>query len=94
MAKDLTLKIYMDDIRSCSGENDDIVADRILMDATRTKLFFLLANGRRVGRHGWWNPKVTSIEELQHLVDKSHKERKWCKLALYSMMLAIRESEE
>ena len=42
----------------------DAFADEQLLIASKTSMSSKLRKGRKNGRHGWWTPKVCSIEEL------------------------------
>lgn len=71
------------------GEED---ADQQLVIATSTSMARKLSESRVKGRHGWWNDKICTIEELHDMRDKALSENDHVSVLNFTAMIAMRES--
>lgn len=74
--------------------NDEDFADSQLLIASNASMSAKLSKARRDGRHGWWDPKVCSIDELYQLRKVAFDRNDHISIMNYSAMIAMRESVE
>lgn len=73
-------------------EEANRVADIILVESVANSMTARLEGARALGRHGWWNPDVCSIEYLTSLRDNAIKDNDHISVLNFTAMIAIRES--
>lgn len=76
------------------NENSEIedVADRQLLLAANSAMALKLYNGKRLGRYGWWNSNVCSIDDLRKMRDKAIDDNDHSSVLNFTAMIAMRES--
>lgn len=79
--------------KNCHHLVGDIEADQQLLIAVQCEMSKKLRINAALGRHGWWNPNVCSVEDLYAMRDKALADNDHVSVLNFTAMIAMRESQ-